>query len=189
MEDRKIVDLFFNRDEVAIVESQQKYGHYCYSIAYRILFNNEDSQECVNDTFLNAWNCIPPNRPNVLSTFLGKITRRLALNMFRNQNTQKRGGNEVTCSFEELEACIPDNKNIDDELEAKEITRILNDFLKSLPKDQRKVFVCRYYYFESIEEIANRFHFSQSKVKMMLKRNRDKLAEALKKEGIFYEIG
>lgn len=189
MEDKKIVDLYLNRSEEAIFESQQKYGNYCYSIAYRILYNNEDSQECVNDTFLNAWNSIPPHKPSVLSTYLGKITRRLALNVWRSQNTQKRGGQEVTCSFEELEACIPDQKNIDDTLQKEEITRILNAFLASLSEEQRKVFVCRYWYFESVEEIADRFHFSQSKVKMILKRGRDKLAEQLKKEGIFYEVG
>lgn len=189
MEDKKIVDLYWNRNEEAIAESQQKYGHYCYSIAYHILYNNEDSQECVNDTFLKAWEAMPPHRPTILSTFLGKITRRLALNYYRNQNAQKRGGQEITCSFDELEAMIPTQSQVDEQLKSEEITKILNAFLENMDPGQRKVFVCRYWYCESIEEIADRFHFSQSKVKMILKRNRDKLREQLEKEGVFYEIG
>ncbi|MDO4466131.1 MAG: RNA polymerase sigma factor [Bacillota bacterium] len=183
MEDYEIVDLYLKRDEQAISQSQLKYGHYCYSIAYRILYSNEDSQECVNDTFLGAWNSIPPHKPKNLSTYLGKITRRLALYVWRNTHAQKRGGQEVTCSFEELEAIIP----APERMEAEELTEILNDFLKRLSSDQRKVFVCRYWYFESIEEISKRFRFSQSKVKMILKRTRDVLAKRLKEEGVYYE--
>lgn len=184
MEDLKIVELYWNRDENAIKETQNKYGNYCYSIAYGILQNNEDAQESVNDTFLATWNAIPPHHPLMLSTFIGKITRRIALNKWRNASAEKRGGGQVRVSFDELEECIPDQKDFKEELKAETLSESINDFLKNIRTEQRKVFVCRYWYFESIEEIASRFHYSQSKVKMMLKRTRDDLKEYLIKEGL-----
>lgn len=178
MEDSKIIDLYWNKDEQAIAQTQVKYGHYCYSIAYHILYDHEDAKEIENDTYLGAWNAIPPHRPNMLSTFLGKITRRLALNQLRKRDAIKRGNGEVAVSFEELENVM----GVEDHEES-ELTQILNDFLSTLSKDERKVFVRRYWYFDSIQDIADDFHFSQSKVKMMLKRTREKLSKKLKKEG------
>ena len=184
MEDLEIVELYWNRNEDAIKETSKKYGNYCYSISYNILNNNEDAQECVNDTYLGAWNAIPPHHPNILSTFLGKITRRLSLNKWREKNAQKRGGGEVVLSFDELEECIGTNDYAKEELDAQELANTINTFLKTLKEDERKVFVCRYFYFESIDDIAVRFMFTQSKVKMMLKRTRDKLKDYLVKEGV-----
>ena len=186
MEDLQIVELYWNRDEQAIAETQNKYGNYCYSIAYGILRNNEDAQESVNDTYLATWEAIPPHHPLNLSTFIGKITRRLSLNKWRSMNAEKRGGGQVTLSFEELEQCIPDGKDFQEQLDAQVLADSINGFLADLKPEQRKVFVCRYWYFESVEDIAERFGYSSSKVKMMLKRTRDSLKEYLIKEG-YYE--
>lgn len=184
MEDLEIVELYWNRNEEAIKETSKKYGNYCYSISYNILNNNEDAQECVNDTYLSAWNAIPPHHPNFLSTFLGKITRRISINKCREKNALKRGGGEVVLSFDELEDCIGTNDYAKEELAAEELAKTINTFLSTLKEDERKVFVCRYFYFESIDDIAVRFMFTQSKVKMMLKRTRDKLKDYLVKEGV-----
>lgn len=184
MEDDKIVDLYWNRDEAAISETRNKYGNYCYSIAYQILRNNEDAEESLNDSYLATWNAIPPHHPLNLKTFIGKITRRISIDRYRLLSADKRGSGEVALSFDELEECIPDDRNFRDSLKDELITEIINDFLSSIKESERKVFVCRYYYFESIEDIAKRFSFSQSKVKMILKRNRDRLKEELIKEGV-----
>lgn len=184
MEDLEIVELYWQRNEEAIKETSKKYGNYCYTIANNILYNNEDAQECVNDTYLGAWNAIPPHHPNVLSTFLGKITRRLSLNKWREKNAIKRGNGEVALSFDELEECIPSNSSIKEELALKELSDAINVFLETLKVDERKVFVCRYFYFESIDEIAFRFSFTPSKVKMMLKRTRDRLKDYLIGKGV-----
>ena len=186
MQDFEIVQMYLDRNEQAINETKNKYGNYCYAIAHNILHNNEDSQEVVNDTYLATWDAIPPHHPLNLSTFIGKITRRLSLNKWRNENAQKRGGGQTALSFEELEACIPDNKSFKDELDAKILAESINGFLALLKPEQRKVFVCRYWFFESIEDIAKNFNYSQSKVKMILKRTRDNLKDYLIKEG-YYE--
>lgn len=184
MEDNKIVELYWNRDENAINETKNKYESYCFSIAKNILHNQEDSKEVLNDTYLATWNAIPPAHPLDLSTFIGKITRRLSLNKWRSLKAKKRCGNEVTLSFDELEECIPDSYNIKKELEAKLLAESIDEFLETLKVNERKVFVCRYWYFESINDISKRFSYSQSKVKMMLKRTRDKLKDHLLKEGV-----
>ncbi|MBR0462571.1 MAG: sigma-70 family RNA polymerase sigma factor [Erysipelotrichaceae bacterium] len=184
MEDLEIVELYWNRDEAALKETADKYGNYCYSIAFNILCNNEDAQECVNDTYLGAWNAIPPHHPAVLSTFLGKITRRLSLNRRRSDNAKKRGGGEITLSFDELEECIASGKTIDEELAEQELADMISEFLSTLKEEERKVFVCRYWYFESIADIALRFTYTPSKVKMMLKRTRDRLKDYLERRGV-----
>ena len=183
MNDEQIVSLFWERDESAIREAQSKYGAYCLSVATRILDSREDAEECVNDAFLGAWNAIPPYRPAVLSAFLGKITRRLCLKKLRDGRAVKRGGGAFQASYEELESCISLQEGPDDLLETAELTRIINAFLKALPETERRVFVCRYWYYDPIEDIADRFGFGKSKVKMMLKRTRDKLAKRLREEG------
>ena len=184
MEDIQIVELYWNRDESAITETREKYGNYCYSIAYRILHNNEDVEESLNDSYLATWNAIPPHHPLNLATFIGKITRRISLDRYRALSADKRGGGEISLSLDELEGCIPDDRSIRDSLSDELISDTINDFLASLKESERKVFVCRYWYFETIEEIAQRFAFSPSKVKMILKRNRDKLKQQLLQEGI-----
>ncbi len=185
MDDKQIVDLYWQRNEMAISETEKKYGRYCFSIATNILHNNEDARECVNDTFFGAWNAMPPHRPVILSTFLGKITRRLSLKRWRNKTADKRGGGSIAISIDELEDCIPSGKNIDDSIERTELTGIINAFLDNLPVSERRVFLRRYWYFDSIGDISSRYGFTESKVKMMLKRTRDKLLVCLQKEDIW----
>ena len=184
MEDAQIVDLFFARDEQAINEISRKYGKYLYSIAHNILSNRRDSEEAVNDTYLGAWRSIPPHRPNRLSTYLGKITRRLSLEKWKCLHAQKRGGGEVSLALEELGECIPCADSPQATLEMKELTQTINAFLKTLPETEQQVFLCRYWYLVPIKTIAKQFGFSESKVKSMLSRTRKKLKTHLRKEGI-----
>ena len=183
MDDNQIVELYWHRDEAAIAETEKKYGPYCLTIARRILENAEDARECVNDTYLGAWNAIPPHRPAVLSAFLGKITRRLSLKKRRDQSREKRGGGICTESADEIAECLPSGESVEDALDAKELTAVLDAFLGELPRDERRVFLRRYWYFDSVWEIAARYGFGESKVKMMLKRTRDRLRARLEKEG------
>ena len=184
MEDSQIVALYFQRDERALEETARKYGKYCFSIAHNILGNREDAEEAVSDTYLGAWATIPPHKPVVLSTFLGKIARRTAIKHWQRSRTQKRGGGELAVALEELSEFLSDGNTPETVLENAELTRILNEFLKKLPKEERSVFVCRYWYFDSVADIAKRFGFSQSKVKSMLSRTRKKLSATLQREGI-----
>lgn len=184
MEDSRIVDLYWARSERAITETDAKYGSYCRSIARNILLNTEDAEECVNDTYLGAWNSIPPHRPSVLSTFLGKITRRIALNRRNAQHAQKRGGGETALALEELSEVVAAPGGVEAELEVKELSRAINGFLSDLPATERDVFVCRYWYLASIPEISRRFHFSQSKTRSMLFRTREKLSRYLREEAL-----
>lgn len=185
MDDRQIVALYWKRDEQAIEETARKYGSYCHKIAYRILQNHQDADECVNDTYQGVWDSIPPNRPEVLPTYLGKITRRLCLKVWRSRDARKRGGGETALSLEELKECVPDGKEIDEALNFQELVRAINAFLSELPAEQRRVFVRRYWHTSSIEEISKQFGFSKSKVESMLYRTRKKLLEKLIKEGFF----
>lgn len=184
MEDEQIVTLYWNRDETAIQETQAKYDRYLTKIACNILADMEDSRESVNDTYLAAWNTMPPRRPNILSAFLGKLTRYISLDRWKKCSAQKRGGGQVALSLEELEECISGGDDPEKEVDRKELLRYLNRFLDALPETQRKVFVCRYWYLESIPEIAARFGFSESKVTAMLHRLREKLRARLQLEGL-----
>ena len=184
MNDKNIVDLYFNRDEEAIAQTDKKYGRYCYSIAYNILTNKEDAEESVSDTYMTAWRAIPPRRPSVLSTFLGKITRHISIDRWRERSANKRGGGEVTLALEELEDCVAGLQNVEMEYERKELIRAYVKFLDTLPVTERRVFLCRYWYVDSVEAIAEKFGFSQSKVKTMLYRTRAKLRKQLAEEGL-----
>lgn len=184
MNDSQIVALFFDRDQRAIEETAARYGNYCYSIVHNILNNREDAEEAVSDTYLALWASIPPHKPTVLRTFLGKIARRTALKQWEKMRTQKRGGGEVALALEELSEYLSDGNTPESAIQAAELTQILNAFLRNLPKEERQVFVCRYWYLDSIADIAARFGFSQSKIKSMLARTRIKLRAALTKEGI-----
>ena len=184
MNDLDIVELFWQRNEEAIKQTQIKYGGYCYKIANNILNNNEDSQEVLNDTYLSLWNAIPENRPQFLSTFAGKITRRLALKKYHSLNAKKRKANQQTISLDELEECIPSDMDVAKQLDAQYLSEAINDYLGTLRKTDRQIFVCRYWYFDSIKDIADNFNFSESKVKMSLKRTRDKLKKYLIEKGI-----
>ena len=184
MNDKNIVDLYFNRDEEAITQTDKKYGRYCYSIAYNILMSKEDAEESVSDTYMTAWRAIPPRCPSVLSTFLGKITRHISIDRWRERSAYKRGGGEVILALEELEDCIAGLQNVEMEYERKELIRAYVKFLDTLPVTERRVFLCRYWYVDSIETIAEKFGFSQSKVKTMLHRTRAKLRKQLAEEGM-----
>ena len=183
MNDKSIVDLYFNRDEEAITQTDKKYGRYCYSIAYNILMSKEDAEESVSDTYMTAWKAIPPRRPSVLSTFLGKITRHISIDRWRERSAYKRGGGEVTLALEELEDCVAGLQNVEMEYERKELIQAYVKFLDILPVTERRVFLCRYWYVDSVEAIAEKFGFSQSKVKTMLHRTRAKLRKQLAEEG------
>lgn len=183
MKDEEIIALYFKRDENAIKETDISYRNYLFSISHGILYDDQDSEECVWDTYRETWDLIPPNRPAILRIFLGKLTRRISLNRFRFLHAEKRGGGEVTLSFDELEDCIAaDSLKTENEL-----TELIDAFLFSLKPLQRKVFVCRYWYFDSIGDIAKRFNCSQGKIKMMLKRLRDDLKAYLIEQGAAYE--
>ena len=183
MDDKSIVDLYFGRDQEAITQTDKKYGHYCYRIAYNILTNKEDAEESVSDTYVAAWRVIPPRRPSVLSTFLGKITRHIAIDRWRERNASKRGGGEVPLALEELQDCVAGMQNVEMDYERKEIIKAYVKFLDALPVTERRVFLCRYWYVDSVEAIADKFGFSQSKVKTMLHRTRAKLRKQLAEEG------
>ncbi len=187
MEDKQIVALYWQRSESAISETAGKYGNYCYTIAYNILYNNEDADESVNDTYMGAWNSMPPNKPDILSAFLGKITRNIALNKWRHKNAEKRGGGQVAVALDELVECIPSGEKPEDKVEAMELAKIINIFLAGLKDMERRVFVCRYWYLDPITEISKQFGYSESKVKSMLFRTRNKLQAYLEKEGICIE--
>ena len=183
MDDKSIVDLYFSRDQEAITQTDKKYGHYCYRIAYNILTNKEDAEESVSDTYVAAWRAIPPRRPSVISTFLGKITRHIAIDRWRERNASKRGGGEVPLALEELQDCVAGMQNVEMDYERKEIIKAYVKFLDALPVTERRVFLCRYWYVDSVEAIADKFGFSQSKVKTMLHRTRAKLRKQLAEEG------
>ena len=144
MEDNTIIDLYWNRSEEAITQTDVKYGRYCYSIAYNILSNQEDAEESVSDTYMAAWNHIPPTRPNVLSTFLGRITRNISISRWRAMGAQRRGGKETDLAFEELQDCVSGKQSIESDLIAKEALQVLNGFLRDLPRENRIVFMRRY---------------------------------------------
>lgn len=184
MEDYQIIDLFWERAETAISEAADKYGKYCYSIAYNILRNREDSEECVNDTYFNAWGAMPPHRPSRLSTFLGKITRNLSLNRWDQYNAEKRGGGQVALALDELSEYIPAAETVEQAVDDLVLVEIFNRFLASLPKNGRKIFIQRYWYLSSIKEIAAGYAISEGNVKMSLLRSRKALKNFLEEEGI-----
>ena len=184
MEDKQIIELYNERSEAAISETAEKYGKYCYTIAYHILYNEQDSEECVNDTYLKTWETIPPQYPNKLSAFLGKITRNLALNRYRYYIREKRGYGQVALALEELQECIPNSNKVEQAIEEKYLIEVLNRFLYNLPAEKRMIFLRRYWYLSSIQEIARDYEISESKVKMTLLRVRNKLKQILEKEGI-----
>ena len=176
MIDSKIVDLYWARSEQAIEQTDKTYGHYFYSVAYSILRNHEDSREIVNDTYLKAWNSIPPARPNNLKAFVGRITRQLSINRLEKNLAKKRDGGQSEMALDELAECIPDKDN---DVNAAELRNAINAFLRSLPDEPRRVFIRRYWHMSRISEIANDFSMSESKVKSMLMRTREKLKKYL----------
>lgn len=182
MEDVQIIDLYFCRDENAICETDQKYGEYCFSIANNILHSKEDSEECVNDTYISVWNKIPPTRPNCFKAFISKITRNLSLKRLDYNMAQKRNPGLIV-SLSELEEMLPDDKIYPD-ISDEQIKKLIVSFLKSEKPITRKVFIRKYFFFDSISDIARHYSYSESKVKSMLFHTRNKLKDYLEKEGV-----
>lgn len=181
--DDRIVELYWVRSEYAITETAEKYGDYCHYIAYNILYNREDAEESVNDTWLDAWNNMPPHKPSILSTFLGKITRRISIDRWRKKHAGKRGGGEMELVLDELEDCVSDPTDVEMVIEQQEMAKLIREFLDALPATERRVFLRRYWYMESVARIALDFDFSESKTASMLHRTRKKLREKLESEG------
>ncbi len=183
MEDSQIIALYWQRNTAAIEETNKKYGSYCFSVAEHILQNNQDAEECVNDTWLRAWNAIPPQKPAKLSSFLAKIIRNLALDRYTARCAEKRGGGELALVLEELAQCIPAACDVAREYEYKELVTAIQKFAFTLPKRECNVFLRRYFYTEAVAEIAGRYGLSQNHVLVMLSRTRRKLRKFLEKEG------
>lgn len=183
MEDCQIVELYWQKNADAISETTNKYGAYCFAIADNILNNIEDSEECVNDTWLQAWNAIPPQRPNVLRMFLAKITRNLSLNRFNARNAEKRGGGTITVVFDELVECLSSGTNVEDAYEIKELEQCIQRFVQALSERDGNVFVRRYFFTEPVTVIAKRYGLTENNVMVILSRLRKKLKHKLKKEG------
>ena len=184
MEDSEIVELYFSRNENAIAETRTKYEKYLRTIAYNILANNEDTDECVNDTYFKAWDSIPPNKPVKLSIYLGAIVRNLAISVFRKQNTASRAGSQYALSLDELAECVSGNDSPEEQVEVGVVAKAVSDYLRTVSSDARVIFVCRYYYNDSISRIAEYFGAGESKIKSSLFRTRNGLKEYLKKEGL-----
>ena len=180
MDDIAIIELYFARDERAIKATEEKYGGLCRSISYNILNNEEDAKECVNDVYLGVWNAIPPMRPNCLKAFVCKVARNLSLKKYEFLSREKRSA-ALTVSFSELEQVLSDDAA---SISEERIGELISRFLHTQEKEVRQIFVRKYYFFESVEDIAKRYSYSQSKVKSILYRTRNKLKEYLSKEGI-----
>ncbi len=177
MEDFKIVDLYWARDEGAISETERKYGKMLYSLSYSVLSSREDAEECVNDTYIDAWGAMPEARPMYLGAFLSKITRRISIDRFRTIHREKRGGMGVVT--EELTDCIPDTGTVEADYENGRLADALNRFLYALPTEKRTMFIQRYYFSRSIAEIAQSLQMGESKVKVTLHRLRESLRKEL----------
>ena len=184
MDDSQIIELYWDRSEDAIAQTDQKYGGYCRRISLNILHNQQDAEECVSDAYLGVWNAIPPQRPAVFSAFLGKITRNISLHRWQKNRAAKRGGGETGVLLSELEDCLPASGSLEETVDVRALGELLNRFLDLLTREQRTVFVRRYWFADPIEEIAIRTGMSASKVSSMLFRLRKKLRAYLTKEGI-----
>lgn len=184
MTDKDIIELYFSRNEKAISETEKKFGAYLIKTAYNVLSDTEDSKEAVNDTYLKTWNIIPPKKPERFLAFLSKITRELSIDIYRKKHTQKRIMSEYSLAFDEIGECVPSNSSPEEETEAKILAEKINEFVHGLPEEQRNIFICRYFYFDSVSDIASYYSLSQSNVKTTLFRLRNKLKEFLETEGL-----
>jgi len=186
LQDEQIIELYFQRDERALLETSDKYGYYCRSIAKRILNDAETAKECLNDTLYESWNSIPPTRPNCLKVFVGKITRHLSLKRVRYAQAVKRGGGEAALALDELEECVADlsARNAEQIEENMVIREVLNKFLAALSAQTRRIFLRRYWYCSSVKEIAVALDLSEGSVMTSLSRARGKLKDDLEKAGV-----
>lgn len=183
MEDNRIIELYWQKNTAAISETAGKYGAYCFTIAKNILHSIEDSEECVNDTWLHVWNVIPPQRPGVLRIFLAKITRNLAFDRFSARMAQKRGGGEVTLVLDELAECLAGGTDAAAVYEGRELRECIRSFVRTLPEREGNVFVRRYFFTESAAVIAGRYGLTENHVAVILSRTRKKLKRRLAEEG------
>ena len=184
--DEDIIQLYWNREERAIEETDVKYGKYLYTIAYNIVHDHMDCEECLNDTYLGTWNQIPPTRPTIFHVFLSRITRNVAVDTYRKKSAEKRIPSELVVSLDELQHCLPDSTEREDEFIA-QLGGTLSSFLRNLDEQDEFLFVCRYYYSDDLGTIANMLQTSKSTVYRRLAQLREELAEILKKEGRLYE--
>lgn len=184
MEDKQIVDLYWQRSDLAISETNQKYGRYCRTIAYNICGIAEDAEECVNDTWFRAWNMMPDQRPPVLSAFLGRITRSISIDRIKTNNRIKRGGGQALLALEELEECIPGGTDPEQALDEKELEAAVGSFVSGLSADEKNIFILRYWYLVPISEISQKLCCSHGKIKSSLFRTRRKLHAYLQEEGL-----
>lgn len=183
MDDNGIIQLYWDRNDRAIKATSEKYGHYCKAIARNILHNEEDAEECVNDTYLNAWNAMPTHWPEQLETFLGKITRNLSFNKYKYNHTEKRGGGEIVFVLDELTDCISDVDHVESVIDRQELIKSINSFVKNLPAKKRNIFVRRYWYADSVLSIANDYGMLQGTVSKILERTRKQLKVYLTERG------
>ena len=182
MDDGTIVELYWDRNEEALAHTETVYGAYCKTIANNLLHDAEDAKECLDDALLAAWNSIPPKKPGCLRTYLGKLTREIAVDRLRKKLAEKRIPLEATVPFDELEAIIGEN-GVDEAVGVSELARLVSAFLRTQKEVDRDLFIRRYWYYDSVESICRRYGFGRSRVLVKLKRTRDKLALYLKKEG------
>ena len=183
MNDEQIIELYWQRNEIAIQATKTKYGSYCYTIANNILGSSEDADECVNDTWLRAWNSIPPQRPARLRMFLAKITRNLSFNKFKAKRAKKRGSGEIEIVLDELEECLADKTHVESAYQAKELGQSINQFVRTLSERDGNIFVRRYFFTESVADISERFRMTPNNVLVVLSRTRQKLKAHLEREG------
>ena len=183
MDDKRIIELFFARDEKALTECESAFGRYCKSIAQNILASDEDAEEVFNDTLLRAWNSIPPENPKSLKVYLGALARNLSLDRYRKLTAEKRGGCEISLCIEEAEEFLADTVSVEEEYERRELSKFLNNFLHSLPERECDIFVRRYFFCDNTRNIARKFDVTEENVLVILSRTRKKLKEALKKGG------
>ncbi len=183
MDDKRLIELYFKRDEDAIRLTQEKYGAYCFKVANNILASREDAEECVNDTYLKAWNTIPPQRPNVLKLFLARITRNLSIDRYEKRAAEKRGGGETELAIEELSECVAGSSSVEGEVMRLQLEKSIDRFISDLPERERAMFLRRYFYLESHSEMAERFGIDPHALSVILDRTRKKLRKHLKKEG------
>lgn len=179
MEDTRIIELFFRREERAIAETSAKYGTYCMTVATNILRNAEDAEECVADTWINAWNAIPPERPRALKHYLAKITRNLSINRYKALRAKKRGDGEAELVLDELEEVVAGSSGVEDMVTAKELSGLIDAFVRALPERDGNLFIRRYFFTEPVEVIANRYRLSANNVSVILNRTRKRLKKYL----------
>lgn len=184
MEDKQIIDMYFDRSEEALLETRKKYVGYCNTISYNILGNEEDVEECLDDMLVKLWELIPPERPICFKAYIGRLIRNISLNKLKYNNAEKRGGGQTMALIDELYECIPDSNSVESEMDKKHLSQILNSFLEKLSQEKRIIFVKRYWYMCNVKDIAADLDMSESKVKSVLFRVRGDLKKYLEAEGV-----